>query len=95
MTSHIQTAHAPHHGTDILDGFGAGVAVEGVPLSVSSIDVIELEPKVIDANPQAATLPANGTLRTKDVISKPSPASPDELTIDGFVEIQRDTIFQL
>ncbi|MFP6740055.1 MAG: DUF1127 domain-containing protein [Alphaproteobacteria bacterium] len=26
MTSHIQTAHAPHHGTDILDGFGAGVA---------------------------------------------------------------------
>ena len=34
----------------LIVGFGAGVAIEGVPLSVSSIDVIELEPKVIDAN---------------------------------------------
>ncbi len=34
----------------LIVGFGAGVAVEGVPPSVESIDVIELEPKVIDAN---------------------------------------------
>ena len=26
MTSHIQTAYAPHHGTDILDSIGAGAA---------------------------------------------------------------------
>ena len=34
----------------LVVGFGAGVALEGVPPSVQSIDVIELEPKVIDAN---------------------------------------------
>ena len=34
----------------LIVGFGAGVAVEGVPPSVASVDVIELEPKVIDAN---------------------------------------------
>ncbi len=34
----------------LIVGFGAGVAVEGVPPSVDNIDVIELEPKVIDAN---------------------------------------------
>jgi len=34
----------------LIIGFGAGVAVERVPPSVASIDVIELEPKVIDAN---------------------------------------------
>ncbi len=34
----------------LIVGFGGGVAVEGVPPSVKSIDVIELEPKVIDAN---------------------------------------------
>jgi len=34
----------------LIIGFGGGVAVEGVPPSVESIDVIELEPKVIDAN---------------------------------------------
>ena len=34
----------------LIVGFGAGVAVEGVPPSVESIDVIELEPKVIDAS---------------------------------------------
>ncbi len=26
MTSHFQTAYAPHHGADILDSFGAGAA---------------------------------------------------------------------
>jgi len=34
----------------LIIGFGAGVAVEDVPPSVASIDVVELEPKVIDAN---------------------------------------------
>lgn len=34
----------------LIVGYGGGVVVEGVPPSVQSIDVIELEPKVIDAN---------------------------------------------
>jgi hypothetical protein len=34
----------------LIVGFGGGVAVEGVPPSVRHIDVIELEPKVIEAN---------------------------------------------
>jgi hypothetical protein len=34
----------------LVVGFGAGVALEGVPSSVESIDVIELEPEVIAAN---------------------------------------------
>jgi len=34
----------------LIIGFGGGVAVEGVPPSVESIDVIELEPRVIDAS---------------------------------------------
>lgn len=34
----------------LVVGFGAGVALEGVPSSVESIDVIELESEVIDAN---------------------------------------------
>jgi spermidine synthase len=34
----------------LVVGFGGGVALEAVPRSVSSIDVIELEPQVIQAN---------------------------------------------
>jgi spermidine synthase len=34
----------------LIVGFGGGVVVEGVPPSVRKIDVIELEPKVIEAN---------------------------------------------
>ena len=34
----------------LIVGFGGGVAVEGVPPSVRDIDVIELEPEVINAN---------------------------------------------
>jgi spermidine synthase len=34
----------------LIVGFGGGVVVEGVPPSVQRIDVIELEPKVIEAN---------------------------------------------
>ncbi len=34
----------------LIVGFGGGVAVEGVPPSVEAVDVVELEPKVIEAN---------------------------------------------
>ena len=34
----------------LVVGFGGGVALEGVPSSVTSIDVVELEPEVIEAN---------------------------------------------
>ena len=34
----------------LVVGFGGGVALEGVPASVASVDVIELEPEVIEAN---------------------------------------------
>ena len=34
----------------LVVGFGGGVALEGVPASVASVDVVELEPEVIEAN---------------------------------------------
>ena len=34
----------------LIVGFGGGVVIEGAPPSVRRIDVIELEPKVIEAN---------------------------------------------
>ena len=34
----------------LMIGFGGGVALEGIPSSVREIDVVELEPEVIDAN---------------------------------------------
>ena len=40
----------PNTSEMLIIGFGAGVAVEGVPSTVNNIDVIELEPKVIEAN---------------------------------------------
>ena len=40
----------------LIIGFGGGVVVEGVPPSVRTIDVIELEPKVIDANRETGAL---------------------------------------
>ena len=36
----------------LVVGFGGGVALEGVPASVASVDVVELEPEVIEANRQ-------------------------------------------
>ena len=36
----------------LVIGFGGGVALEGIPTSVSQIDVIEIEPEVIAANSQ-------------------------------------------
>jgi spermidine synthase len=40
----------------LIVGFGGGVVVEGVPPSVGSIDVIELEPKVIEANERTSAM---------------------------------------
>ena len=40
----------------LIVGFGGGVVVEGVPPSVRNIDVIEIEPKVIEANRRTSAL---------------------------------------
>lgn len=40
----------PDTQTMLVVGFGGGVALEGVPSSVRDVDVIELEPEVINAN---------------------------------------------
>jgi predicted membrane-bound spermidine synthase len=40
----------------LVVGFGGGVVIDGVPPSVKKIDVIELEPKVIDANRAVAAM---------------------------------------
>lgn len=49
----------------LIVGYGGGVVVEGVPPSVRSIDVIELEPKVIEANRFSSHL------RRRDPLSDP------------------------
>lgn len=49
----------------LIVGYGGGVVVEGVPPSVREIDVIELEPVVIDANR------ATRTLRRRDPLLDP------------------------
>jgi spermidine synthase len=49
----------------LIVGFGGGVVVEGVPPSVRKIDVIELEPKVIEANRQTSAM------RKRDPLSDP------------------------
>ena len=40
----------------LIVGFGGGVVVEGVPPTVRNIDVIEIEPKVIEANRMTSAL---------------------------------------
>jgi len=40
----------------LIVGFGGGVIVEGVPPTVRNIDVIEIEPKVIEANRQTSAM---------------------------------------
>jgi spermidine synthase len=40
----------PDARTMLVIGFGGGVAIEGIPPSVTEVDVIELEPEVINAN---------------------------------------------
>jgi len=50
MLSVLPVLARPQAESMLVIGFGGGVALESVPKSVSSIDVIELEPKVIEAN---------------------------------------------
>jgi len=40
----------------LIVGFGGGVVIEGVPPTVKHVDVIELEPKVIEANRKISAL---------------------------------------
>ena len=49
----------------LMVGFGGGVVIEGAPPSVRRIDVIELEPKVIDANRHISAL------RRRDPVNDP------------------------
>ncbi len=49
----------------LIVGYGGGVVVEGVPPSVEHIDVIELEPEVIEANR------ATSALRRRDPLQDP------------------------
>ena len=46
----------------LVVGFGGGVALEGVPPSVESVDVVELEPEVIAANRQLTGMRDNDPL---------------------------------
>jgi len=50
LLSSVPILARPDTSEMLIIGFGAGVAVEGIAGSVDSIDVIELEPKVIEAN---------------------------------------------
>ena len=34
----------------LIVGFGGGVVAEDIPTSVSDIDIVELEPKILEAN---------------------------------------------
>jgi len=56
----------------LIVGFGGGVIVEAVPPTVDHIDVIELEPKVLDANRAAAPLRRRNPLddtRVKTIVN--------------------------
>jgi spermidine synthase len=55
----------PHTESMLVVGYGGGVVVDAVPPSVRTVDVIELEPKVIDANR------ATAALRQRDPLSDP------------------------
>ena len=50
----LPVAARPDTRNMLVVGFGGGVALEGVPPSVESVDVIELEPEVIVANRRLA-----------------------------------------
>ena len=50
----LPVAARPDTRNMLVVGFGGGVALEGVPPSVESVDVVELEPEVIVANRQLA-----------------------------------------
>jgi spermidine synthase len=50
MLSMMPVLARPDTESMLIVGLGAGVALEGVPKSVKSVDVIELEPEVVKAN---------------------------------------------
>ncbi len=50
MLSMVPVLARPDTESMLIVGLGAGVALEGVPKSVKSVDVIELEPEVVRAN---------------------------------------------
>ena len=50
LLSTLPVLARPDTDSMLVIGLGAGVALEGVPDSVGSIDVIELEPQVVEAN---------------------------------------------
>jgi len=52
----------PDAQTMLVIGLGGGVALEGIPSSVRAIDVVELEPEVINANRMLADKRANDPL---------------------------------
>jgi spermidine synthase len=54
----LPLASRPSAATMLVIGFGGGVALEGIPPSVRAIDVVELEPEVIEANRRISDLRA-------------------------------------
>jgi spermidine synthase len=54
----LAVASRPRAASMLVIGFGGGVALEGVPPSLRTIDVIELEPEVIAANRRVRELRA-------------------------------------
>ena len=50
----LPVAARPDAQTMLVAGFGGGVVVEAVPPSIKQVDVMELEPKVIEANRRIA-----------------------------------------
>ena len=61
----LPVAARPDTKNMLVIGFGGGVALEGVPASVQEVDVIELEPEVVNANRQLAGR------RSKDPLEDP------------------------
>ena len=58
----VPVAARPQAEKLLVIGYGGGVAVEGAPSSVAEIDVIELEPEVINANRQLSGRRVNDPL---------------------------------
>ncbi len=61
----LPVAARPDTESMLVIGFGGGVALEGVPASVQEVDVIELEPEVVNANRRLAGR------RSKDPLEDP------------------------
>ena len=65
----------------LVVGLGGGVVVERVPGPIESIDVIELEPQVVNANRAVAALPHERSPRG------PAPARPRERRARGALQL--------